>query len=114
MVLKYVDIFLPNETEARRLTGISSTRNAAVEPVQLAGAVVVKMGARGALVVSKSGIIRVPAVRRAVDATGAGDSFNAGFLANFLRGQSLQDCAMAGAVAGARSVAHIGGTAAFE
>jgi sugar/nucleoside kinase (ribokinase family) len=114
-VLKNVDIFLPNETEARRLTGVLSTRDAAAELAQLAGAVVVKMGARGALVVSKSGIVRVPPVKaRVVDATGAGDSFNAGFLASFLRGQSLQDCAKAGAIAGARSVAHIGGTAAFE
>ena len=114
-VLKYVDVFLPNETEARGLTGAGSTLEAARQLAELAGTVVVKMGARGALICSKSETMRVPAVKaRVVDATGAGDSFNAGFLASFLRGESVQDCAHAGAVAGARSVGHVGGTAAFE
>jgi sugar/nucleoside kinase (ribokinase family) len=73
------------------------------------------MGARGALVVTGGETFRVPAVKtRVVDATGAGDSFNAGFLASYLRGESLEKCAKAGAVAGARSVGFVGGTAAFE
>jgi sugar/nucleoside kinase (ribokinase family) len=114
-ILKYVDVFLPNETEAMRLTGASSVKAAAQDLAKLARIVVVKMGARGALAWTTDAFFRVPAVKvRVVDATGAGDSFNAGFLARYLRGGSLVECARAGAVAGARSVACIGGTAAFE
>lgn len=114
-VLKHVDVFLPNETEALRLTGASHVKAAAQDLTRLARIVVVKMGARGALVSSGGEILRVPAVKaRVVDATGAGDSFNAGFLQCYLRGGTPVECAKAGAVAGARSVSHIGGTAAFE
>lgn len=114
-VLRHVEVFLPNETEAMRLTGAPSAREAGEALAKLAGMVVVKMGARGALVCTKQQTFRVPAVKaRVVDATGAGDSFNAGFLASYLRGRSPAECAQAGAAAGARSVAHIGGTAGFE
>lgn len=114
-ILQYVDVFLPNETEAMRLTKTTSVKSAAQELAKLARTVVVKMGARGALVCTGAGMFRVPAVRaRVVDATGAGDSFNAGFLACYLRGGTLADCAQAGVEAGARSVGFIGGTAAFE
>jgi sugar/nucleoside kinase (ribokinase family) len=114
-VLKHVDVFLPNDTEALRLTRAASVRAAAQELAQLARVVVVKMGARGALVATGGRTFRVPAVRaRVVDATGAGDSFNAGFLHQYIGGASLGECAMAGVIAGARSVGFVGGTAAFE
>lgn len=114
-VLQHVDVFLPNDTEALRLTGASLVKNAAMDLAKLARMVIVKMGGRGALVCADSETFRVPAVKsRVVDATGAGDSFNAGFLARYLRGGSPFECARAGAIAGARSVAYIGGTAAFE
>jgi sugar/nucleoside kinase (ribokinase family) len=114
-VLAGIDIFLPNETEALRLTGAASVTAAAQELAELARIVVVKRGARGALVATGGEIFRVPAVKaRVVDATGAGDSFNAGFLARYLHGGSIAQCAKAGAVAGAKSVGLVGGTAAFE
>jgi sugar/nucleoside kinase (ribokinase family) len=114
-VLPHVDVFLPNETEALRLTGASSVKAAAKELAEVARVVVVKMGARGALVATCGKTFRVPAVKaRVVDATGAGDSFNAGFLACYLRGGMLHECAEAGGAAGAKSVGFVGGTAAFE
>lgn len=114
-VLESVDVFLPNETEALRLTAATSVKTATEVLAQLARVVVVKMGARGALVATRGETFRVPAVKaRVVDATGAGDSFNAGFLACYLRGGSIPECAKAGAVAGAKSVGFVGGTAAFE
>ena len=114
-ILKSVDVFLPNETEALRLTGASSVQDAACELARLAQTVVVKRGSRGAMVTSNGKTVRVPAVKaQVVDATGAGDSFNAGFLARFVSGGSIAECARAGTVAGARSVEHVGGTAAFE
>jgi len=114
-VLRNVDIFLPNETEALRLTGLSSVQSAAQDLARIVPIVVVKMGGRGALVCTRNERFRVPVKKvRIVDATGAGDSFNAGFLAHYLRGAPVAQCAKAGIVAGARSVSFIGGTAAFE
>ena len=114
-VLKHVDVFLPNETEACRLAGVSSVKDAAADLAELAKVVVVKMGARGALLATRQGMRRYPPVKaRVVDATGAGDSFNAGFLECYLRGGTLVESTKAGIATGARSVEYIGGTAAFE
>jgi sugar/nucleoside kinase (ribokinase family) len=114
-VLKHADLFFPNEDEARHITGESTALAAARSLASLAKTVVVKRGAGGALLVSGSTEFDVPAVPAiAIDTTGAGDSFNAGFLAAFLQGGDLKDSANAGARAGARNVQYIGGTAAFE
>ena len=114
-VLKFTDIFFPNETEALRLTNAPDAEHAARELAGLARIAVVKLGARGAVVCSEGKLFRVPAVKaRPVDTTGAGDSFDAGFLACFLKGGSLEASARAGAAAGARAVSAVGGTGAFE
>ena len=49
-----------------------------------------------------------------VDAIGAGDSFNAGFISSFLQGKSLRDCLKFGNLAGAVNTTAPGGTAAFS
>lgn len=114
-VLKETDLFFPNEDEARRLTGIEDVFEAAAALRKLARIVVIKRGAQGALVAAEQGTFTVPALRvKAVEMTGAGDSFNAGFLSRFVRGASLEECAHAGVQAGARAVTKVGGTAAFE
>jgi sugar/nucleoside kinase (ribokinase family) len=114
-VLRFTDVFFPNEDEARRLAGRRDVRRAAEELGRLARIVVVKRGAKGVYVRSPEGAFEVPAVRaRVVDTTGAGDSFNAGFLSRFVRGAPLGECARAGVEAGARAVTRVGGTAAFE
>lgn len=114
-VLKETDVFFPNEDEALLLTGQKKVTAAAAALRDLARIVVVKRGARGALIAGPDAVFEVPAVRtRAIEMTGAGDSFNAGFLAHFVRGAPLEQCAQAGAEAGARAVTRVGGTAAFE
>jgi sugar/nucleoside kinase (ribokinase family) len=114
-VLKFTDVFFPNEVEALRLTNCRDVADAAWELAKLARIAVVKLGARGALVCAEGKQFRVPAVKtRVVDTTGAGDSFDAGFLACFLKGGSIEESARAGVVAGARAVSAEGGTAAFE
>ncbi len=114
-VLRYTDIFFPNETEARRLTGCRSTTAAAKVLGKLTPTVAVKLGAQGALVYSAGTTLRAPARKvHVVDTTGAGDSFNAGYLARFLKGGNVSECARAGIAAAARSLSRIGGTAAFE
>ena len=114
-VLRETDVFFPNEDEARRITGRRHVSAAAEALARLARIVVVKRGAKGVLVRSPETCFEAPAVRvRAVDATGAGDSFNAGFLASFVRGASLEECARSGVEAGARAVTRFGGATAFE
>jgi sugar/nucleoside kinase (ribokinase family) len=114
-VLQHADLFFPNEDEALRITGKLTAKAAAHDLASLAKTVVVKRGAEGALVVNAATEFEIPAIpTTAIDTIGAGDSFNAGFLAAFLKGADLHACATAGAVAGSRNVQHVGGTAAFE
>lgn len=114
-VLRHTDVFFPNRIEALRIARTSNLRSAAVGLAELAGAVVVKCGARGALVAAQGEVRQYPAGRaKVVDTTGAGDSFNAGFLARFSKGARVERAVKAGLEAGARSVSHVGGTGAFE
>jgi sugar/nucleoside kinase (ribokinase family) len=114
-VLQETDVFFPNEDEAKLLSGQRVARAAARELAKLARIVAVKRGARGVLVHSADGVFERRAARvKAVDGTGAGDSFDAGFLSRFVRGASLAECAQAGIAAGARAVTRMGGTTAFE
>lgn len=114
-VLRYTDVFLPNEIEALRLTNCRDVERAASELAKLVRIAVIKLGARGALVCAEGRRYRVPAVKaRVVDTTGAGDSFDAGFLACFFKGGSIEESAHAGIAAGARAVSAVGGTGAFE
>jgi sugar/nucleoside kinase (ribokinase family) len=112
-VLDRVDVFLPNEAEARRLTGRETAREAALELSRTVGTVVVKRGAEGAL--ARSGdaesSARPPTVR-VVDAVGAGDSFAAGFLASRLRGWTLERSLRLACSCGALSTRMVGGVAA--
>ena len=73
--------------------------------------VVVKRGADGALAATADGAIaRVgPYPVTAIDTTGAGDAFDAGFLAAWLEGAAPIDALRAGAVAGALSTTALGG-----
>jgi sugar/nucleoside kinase (ribokinase family) len=71
--------------------------------------VVVKRGARGA---SAAGIDVAPPAVEAIDATGAGDSFDAGFLAAWLAGEPVEQALRLGCACGALSTRGLGGTAA--
>jgi sugar/nucleoside kinase (ribokinase family) len=114
-VLRHADLFFPNEDEALRITGKSTAAAAARDLADLAATVIVKRGAQGALVATSQTRFDVPAIpTQVVDTTGAGDSFNAGFLSEFVKGSSLAVCAQAAAIAGSRNTQAVGGTAAFE
>ncbi|HZC63209.1 MAG TPA: PfkB family carbohydrate kinase [Streptosporangiaceae bacterium] len=109
--LARADLLLPNEAEAVRLSG-EPDLDAAVPVLTAAGSrLVVKLGARGALCADGSRRHRVsvpPLVP--VDATGAGDCFNAGLIAGLLRGLDLPEAAALGCAAGALSTRAPGGT----
>ena len=58
-------------------------------------------------------VVHVPAYAvEAIDTTGAGDSFNAGFLHRWLQGAPLVECLRLGAACGALSTLGLGGTGA--
>ncbi len=100
-----IDVFLPNDTEHQRLTELGLT--APMSPLT-----VIKRGSKGASAVTSEGRIdTVTEPLKAVDTTGAGDAFNAGFLAAWLNGASLPDCLAAGNTRGALAVRQRGGFA---
>lgn len=110
-----VDVLLANVDEARALAG--SVAPATTDPVEMAtrlaarvGLAVVKLGERGAVAASAAEpAVRVPATRAvAVDPTGAGDAFAAGFLAGWLSGDTIAGAVTAGVHLGARAVAAPG------
>jgi sugar/nucleoside kinase (ribokinase family) len=109
-LLEVADLLLVNEAEAR-LYSRRSTLDAAIEWWRArAPRTVVKRGARGSLLVTPDAVLRVPAPRtRAVDTTGAGDAFNAGFLAAFLAGRDATSCLREGNRVGALSTRALGG-----
>jgi len=73
--------------------------------------VVVKRGPEGAAARTADGEVRHPGVRvESVDATGAGDSFDAGFLAAWLRGAAVEDALALACACGALSTRALGGT----
>jgi sugar/nucleoside kinase (ribokinase family) len=107
-----IDVFLPNEVEALSMARIS-TVDGAIARLRSSGAgtVVVKTAGQGSVGAQASDLIAVPALpTQVVDSTGAGDSFDAGFLAGFLGGEPLRRCLEIGNACGALSTRGIGGT----
>jgi sugar/nucleoside kinase (ribokinase family) len=111
-VLAETDVFLPNSDEAAALTGwddplAQADRLAAAG----AGAVIVTCGAQGSVVVS--GTTRLRAAAHPVDyqgATGAGDAFDAGFIAGMLAGEDLAGSLRWASAIGASCVRSISAT----
>ena len=103
-IVAAVDLFLPNQAEAERLVAAG----AVLAPRD---ALVVKCGAEGARArPAVGGEVQVGADRvAAIDTTGAGDAFNAGFLAGWLDGAPLQTCLALGNASGAVAVGRVGG-----
>jgi len=114
-VLKYVDVLLPNAREATRITGTDDPEIAIQQLAGMVPLVVVKLGHEGALAQRGKERFTSPSLQvTAVDAVGAGDSFDAGFLHEYLRGSDLPACLASGNRAGALSVTRPGGTEAFR
>jgi sugar/nucleoside kinase (ribokinase family) len=113
--LRYVDVFLPNQREAQKAAGVNDLEAAIKKLADLVPVVVVKLGSEGAIAQGGSDRFKSSAFEvRAVDAVGAGDSFDAGFLHEYVRGADLTACLRAGNLAGAFSTTRPGGTEAFR
>jgi sugar/nucleoside kinase (ribokinase family) len=111
LLKEYVDLVFANEDEAAAFHGGKDTYgNYAVELAELCDLAVVKAGAEGAWIAKGTEAIHTPAIPgiKAIDTTGAGDFWAAGFLAGWLRGKPLEVCAEWGARMGAEIVQVIG------
>ncbi len=109
------DVLLPNAEEALRLAGRDDgdVEAAARDLARRGPQVVVKLGEEGALATDGEEIVRAAARPvEVVDATGAGDSFDAGFIAGRLEGDDLERALALACACGALSTRRAGGTAA--
>jgi ribokinase len=114
-VLGNVDVLTPNASEGRIMLGLEP--DAPADPQDIAahlvemgvGAVVLTLGADGALMVDRNGALLIPATQvDVVDTTGAGDAFTGTLAAMLAMGATLEDAAHASAVAGALACTAIG------
>lgn len=115
-ILPWVDIFFPNEQEILHLTGEKSVDAALTSLVPHANTVVVKCGSKGSLMLAAGQIYEQSSFynKAVVDAIGAGDSFNAGFIFKFIRDANLKECQKFGNLTGAINTTAAGGTTAFK
>ena len=105
-----LDFVFVNELEAKLYTGEATLEGALTHWRQRQAIVIVKQGENGAMWLTPDRDFHFPAPRvRVVDTTGAGDSFNAGFLVAWMRGKSPVECLRAGNKVGAASTQKAGG-----
>lgn len=112
-LLETCDLFFPNEGEALRITRRQTVEEALAALADLGPTVAMKLGEAGGVVQSGDGRAWAssPAVSP-VDTTGAGDSFNAGYLHGFLKGWVPGKCLTLAVACGSLSTRALGGTGA--
>jgi sugar/nucleoside kinase (ribokinase family) len=110
-VWPHLDVFLPNEAEAKLLARRATVDEALSALSARVFTTVVKMGAKGAVARQRGRVWRRSAFAvDPVDTTGAGDSFNGGFLHGYLEGWDMEACLDLGNACGALSTRAAGGT----
>lgn len=115
-VLPYVDVFLPNETELMFITRSITLEEALYKITPYIHICAVKRGRKGSLLLQNNQpSIHLEAFlnNNVVDAIGAGDSFNAGFIHALLRGDTAENAQITGNLTGAINTTAAGGTGAF-
>jgi ribokinase len=110
-----IDIITPNETEAKRLTGLDLAEEEncikAAEKLLERGVktVVLKLGSRGVFCMNVAEHFRVEAFPvQAIDTVAAGDAFNGAMAAAFEQGLSLREAVIWGTAAGALATTKSG------
>jgi sugar/nucleoside kinase (ribokinase family) len=114
-MLRGVDLFFPNEIEARHLTNEENPEDT-LNSFRLAGLkrVALKLGARGAALLWDGDITFLEAHPvTPIDTTGAGDCFDAGFLHGWLRGETPRIRLQMANICGALSTTKYGGVVGF-
>lgn len=110
-ILPYTNLFFPNDQEAQHISRFDGLPEAAKYFLQQGVEIVaIKSGARGSTVYSKVGKFTHTATPvQGGDSIGAGDSFDAGFLAGWLRGLSIEKCLAIASACGRSVACQIGG-----
>ena len=108
---------MDQDRELQELTGKKDLESAIAEVAPYLGfAMMLKCGSKGSILIKKDGSRTVlPAFlnKDVVDAIGAGDSCNSGFVSAFVKGLPLEECQRTGNLTGAVNTTAAGGTGAF-
>lgn len=115
-ILPLVSVFIPNEKELLLLTNSKDLETAIGKIKPFINICVIKRGSKGSMLLLNDGtqIDRGAFLNtEVVDAIGAGDSFNAGFIYKFIKGESPAECQRFGNLTGAINTTASGGTGAF-
>jgi len=115
-ILPHVNVFLPNELELMHLSGKEGLDEAIGFISKYTEVLAVKRGNQGSAVCYRGEVKQLPAYlnEHVIDAIGAGDSFNAGFIYQYITGHTIWECQAFGNLTGAISTTAAGGTAAFR
>ena len=110
-VLAEVDVFSPNLAEACEMTATGTAEEALGVLGRWCRCVAIKAGARGCMALCEGERYEVPALPvPAVETTGAGDNFNAGFLYGLLHDYPFETCLRCANVVGGLSTLVLGGS----
>jgi sugar/nucleoside kinase (ribokinase family) len=110
-ILEHLQFIFPNELEASALTGCKSVRRSLEKLAEWVPVPVITLGDKGAVLLANGVVHSQPAMLQTlVDATGAGDAFNGGFLHAFLRRWDWDNCLRAGNICGGMAVSQPGGS----
>ncbi len=111
--LSATDVFFPNKIEIEGITGVADPVVGLRKLANGRTLTVAKLGARGSVALDVGIPLHVPAMLvDPVDTTGAGDSFDAGFLHYWVQHKPLAEAMRFAAACGALSTLGLGGTGA--
>lgn len=112
IIIDSIDIVVANEDEARAFTGCADEREALSSLASKAAIAVVKVGKRGSLIAQGGQTIQIDPIGDgyAVDTTGAGDLWAAGFLYGLVNGFSLEKSGRLGSACGYEVCQVVGAT----
>ncbi len=112
-VFPYVDYFIPNEMEAKKIAGTETAEQALNVLGQYLNTPIIKKGNRGCIYKKCGNTYAIPPFPvKHVDSTGAGDAFAAGFMYGLYHGFGIDDCLRFGNITGGNAVTEIGCLAA--
>ena len=112
-LIDQADVFLPNLSEALAITGAATPEGALAALRDRVGMLAITLGPHGVLGSKGGETYRVPPLPvAAIDTTGAGDNFNAGFLYGLVRDRPFVECLRCGVAAGSLSTRALGGVIA--
>lgn len=115
-LLPHIDVWMPNIIEFKKITGTDKVSTGIEKIKSFSNHIVIKDGTNGAHLWENGKLSSKPAFLNSevADCIGAGDSFDAGFISEFIKGSSMDRCVEVGNVMGAINTLAAGGTTAFE